>query len=40
MLYNGPDRRVHTCFITRNREYHTRSGVCVVENQGEDLAGH
>ena len=30
MLYDGPDRRVHTCFITRNREYHTRSGVCVA----------
>ncbi len=30
MLYHGKDRRVHTCYITRNREYHTRSGVCVA----------
>ncbi len=30
MIYNGSNRRVHTCFITRNREYHVRSGVCVA----------
>lgn len=30
MTYNGTERRVHTCFITRNREYHTRAGVCVA----------
>jgi hypothetical protein len=30
MPYAGPDRRVHTCFVTRNREYHTRAGTCVA----------
>ena len=30
MQYEGPNRRVHTVFVTRNREYHTRDGVCVA----------
>ncbi len=30
MIYSGPERRVHTVFHTRNREYHVRSGVCVA----------
>ncbi len=30
MSYFGLDRRVHTCFITKNREYHVRAGVCVA----------
>ena len=30
MKYSGPERRVHTVFETRNREYHVRSGVCVA----------
>ena len=43
MLYDGPDRRVHTCFVTRNREYHTRSGVCVAVRDRYSsawMAGH
>lgn len=30
MWYSGKDRRVHTVFVTRNREYHTNRGVCVA----------
>ncbi len=30
MLYSGPERRVHNVFLTHNREYHVRSGVCVA----------
>ena len=30
MPYRGPDRREHTCFVTREAEYHTRRGVCVA----------
>ena len=30
MLYQGPERRVHTIFVTKNREYHTRDGFCVA----------
>ena len=30
MSYAGPDRRIHTAFITRNREYHVRDGLCVA----------
>lgn len=30
MSYSGPDRRVHTAFLTRNREYHVRDGFCVA----------
>ena len=30
MRYEGADRRVHTVFVTRNREYHTRDGICVA----------
>jgi hypothetical protein len=43
MAYNGTNRRVHTCFITRNREYHVRSGVCVaVRDRATSawIAGH
>ena len=28
--YQGPERRIHTVFVTRNSEYHTRSGVCLA----------
>ena len=24
------NRRVHTCFLTENREYHVRAGVCIA----------
>ena len=30
MAYKGPERRIHTVFSTRNREYHVRSGICVA----------
>ena len=43
MSYDGLNRRVHTCFITRNREYHVRSGVCVAVRDRETtawIAGH
>lgn len=30
MAYAGANRRVHTCFVTQNREYHVRAGVCVA----------
>ena len=29
MTYDGPDRRIHKVFITRNTEYHVRKGTCV-----------
>ena len=29
MRYSGADRRVHQVFVTRNTEYHVRSGLCV-----------
>lgn len=43
MPYCGANRRVHTCFVTRNREYHTRAGVCVAVRDRETtawIAGH
>ena len=30
MGYQGPDRRIHRVFVTRNTEYHVRAGVCVA----------
>jgi len=27
--YEGPERRIHQVFVTRNTEYHVRRGVCV-----------
>jgi len=30
MPHHGPERREHTCFVTENREYHTRRGVCIA----------
>lgn len=30
MGYQGPDRRIHRVFVTRNTEYHVRSRVCVA----------
>jgi hypothetical protein len=43
MEYAGRDRRVHTCFVTRNREYHTRAGTCVAVRDRAStawIAGH
>ena len=28
--YDGPDRRVHTIFVTKNTEYHVCSDLCVA----------
>ena len=41
--YNGPERRRHRVFVTRNTEYHFRDGVCVAvrdRRTGEFLHGH
>lgn len=29
-VYNGPERRVHKVYVTRNSEYHVRKGICVA----------
>lgn len=29
MTYEGPERRIHKVFVTRNSEYHVRREVCV-----------
>lgn len=30
MSYTGSERRIHKVYVTRNTEYHVRSGVCVA----------
>jgi hypothetical protein len=43
MSFEGINRRVHTCFVTENCEYHTREGVCVaVRDRATSawIAGH
>ncbi|MCK9522005.1 MAG: hypothetical protein M0R76_03040 [Proteobacteria bacterium] len=43
MTYKGVNRRVHTCFITQNREYHFRAGECVAvrdRNTSVWISGH
>jgi hypothetical protein len=43
MNYEGLNRRVHTCFITQNCEYHMREGVCVAVRDRTSsvwIAGH
>ena len=30
MEYQGPDRRIHRVFVTRNTEYHVRKNTCVA----------
>lgn len=43
MRHKGKDRRVHTCFITNNREYHVRAGECMAvrdRRTGVWIAGH
>jgi hypothetical protein len=43
MTYKGANRRVHTCFVTKNREYHFRAGECVAvrdRNSAVWIAGH
>ncbi len=43
MEYDGPDRRIHRVFVTRNTEYHVRQRTCVgvLDRQsGQWLKGH
>lgn len=43
MAYDGPERRVHKVFITKNTEYHVRAGTCVGvrdRESGEWLRAH
>lgn len=43
MAYEGPDRRIHKVFVTRNTEYHVRQGMCVGvrdRESGEWLRRH
>ncbi len=35
MSYQGPDRRVHRVYLTRNTEYHLRRDVCVAVRDRE-----
>ena len=30
MPYPGPERRIHTVYVTRNSEYHVRAEVCIA----------
>ena len=42
-VYDGPERRRHRVFVTRNTEYHFRDDVCVAvrdRRTGEFLNGH
>jgi len=41
--YEGPDRRRHRVYVTRNTEYHFRDGYCVAvrdRRTGDFLFGH
>ena len=41
--YEGPERRRHRVYVTRNTEYHFRDGFCVAvrdRRTGEFLHGH
>jgi hypothetical protein len=41
--YQGPERRRHRVYVTRNTEYHFRDGFCVAvrdRRTGEFLHGH
>lgn len=29
MDYQGPERRIHKVYVTRNTEYHTKANICV-----------
>jgi hypothetical protein len=35
MSYDGPDRRIHRVFVTRNTEYHVRQSTCVAVRDRE-----
>lgn len=41
--YDGPDRRRHRIYVTKNTEYHFRDGFCVAvrdRRTGDFLHGH
>jgi hypothetical protein len=41
--YDGPERRRHRVYVTRNTEYHFRDGLCVAvrdRHSGSFLPGH
>jgi hypothetical protein len=41
--YSGPDRRRRRVYVTQNREYHCKDGVCLAvrdRGTGEFLKGH
>ncbi len=41
--FNGPERRRHRVYVTRNTEYHFRDGFCVAvrdRRSGDFLQGH
>jgi len=41
--YQGPERRRHRVFVTRNTEYHFRDGFCIAvrdRRTGDFLEGH
>jgi hypothetical protein len=43
MAYQGPERRIHEVYVTKNTEYHTRRGICVGvrdRDTGEWLLSH
>lgn len=43
MTYEGPERRIHRVFVTRNTEYHVRRDRCVAvrdRESGEWLTRH
>lgn len=43
MKFNGPERRRHRVYVTRNTEYHFRDGFCVAvrdRRSGDFLHGH
>lgn len=43
LSYEGPERRRHRMYITRNTEYHFRDGFCVAvrdRRSGDFLKGH
>lgn len=43
MSYQGPERRIHRVFVTRNTEYHVRRDRCVAvrdRETGEWVSGH
>ena len=40
--YDGPERRIHKVYVTRNTEYHVRAGLCIAvrPRKGEWVTDH